>query len=240
MKSEDAVDRLQGLDAELMVLEPTWKTAAFESWQLRTRSVLGHSIGKDQHITEAFNRTHWSSLSFDDSADRHQFEQSRMLVHGMFEAAIAELQMLADEVPIADEEGVDPELWERVAPETQAEAWDKVALNAVVFTEDRIRKWAGRPPGEVGKDLAVAIFGPSGDYRMGLVDPEKQGWQLFAQGIAMALRNVDTHRIQERPDHKRYALGVVGACSLLLTQMRFEHGNRFQDTSPPAAEQADD
>jgi hypothetical protein len=46
---------------------------------------------------------------------------------------------------------------------------------------------------------------------MGLTDSEKTGWQLFAQGIAQALRNVDNHRIQNRPDHKRYALGVVGA-----------------------------
>jgi hypothetical protein len=55
-----------------------------------------------------------------------------------------------------------------------------------------------------------------------------QGWQLFAQGIAQALRNVDAHRIQDRQDHKRYALGLVGACSLLLTQMRYEHGQPVQ------------
>ena len=66
------------------------------------------------------------------------------------------------------------------------------------------------------------------------------GWRFFAQGIAQALRNVDTHRIQERPDLKRYALGVVGACSLLLTQMRFEHGNRFRDTSPAASTETGD
>jgi hypothetical protein len=69
----------------------------------------------------------------------------------------------------------------------------------------------------------------------GLAEGEKQGWQLFAQGIAQALRNAETQRIQDRPDHKRYALGVVGACSLLLTQMRYEHGNRFHDTSPAAS-----
>ncbi len=71
---------------------------------------------------------------------------------------------------------------------------------------------------------------------MGLTQGETQGWQLFAQGIAQALRNVDAHRIQERPDHERYALGLVGACSLLLTQMRYEHGNRFRDTSPATTE----
>jgi hypothetical protein len=29
---------------------------------------------------------------------------------------------------------------------------------------------------------------------------------------------------------------MLGACSLLLTQMRFEHGNRFHDTSPAVSE----
>ena len=140
--------------------------------------------------------------------------------------------MLGDDVPVADEEGIDAELWEHVAPEIRSEEWVKAARGALIFTEDRIRRWAGRPDAEAAKELAVAIFGDKGNYRMGRTDGEMQGWQLFAQGIAQALRNADTHRIQERPDLKRYALGVVGACSLLLTQMRFEHGNRFKDTSP--------
>jgi Protein of unknown function (Hypoth_ymh) len=139
-------------------------------------------------------------------------------------------------VLIADQSGIDPELWEHIAPEIRTEAWGKVASQAVILTEDRIRKWAGRPVGEVGKDLAVAIFGKLGQFQMGKTDGEIQGWQLFAQ----ALRNVDAHRIQNRPDHKRYALGLVGACSLLLAQMRHEHGNRFRDTTPAASDDQQD
>ena len=157
-------------------------------------------------------------------------------MQGILDAAIAEIELLADEVRGADESGVDAELWEHIAPEVQAEAWGKVASQAVIFAEDRIRKWAGRPVGEVGKDLAVTTFGKSGQFQMGQTEGETQGWQLFAQGIAQALRNVDAHRIQDRPDHKRYALGLVGACSLLLTQMRFEHSNRFRNISPASSE----
>jgi hypothetical protein len=69
---------------------------------------------------------------------------------------------------------------------------------------------------------------------MGLTDGEKQGWQLFAQGIAQALRNVDAHRIQKRPDPSAMRLAWSGPA--LLTQMRYEHGNRFHDTSPAAAD----
>jgi hypothetical protein len=158
----------------------------------------------------------------------------------MFDAAIAEVSLLGDDTAVADESGIDAELWEEVAPEIRSEAWVKVARGALIFTEDRIRKWAGRPNEEVGDKLAVAIFGDRGNFRMGKTDGEMNGWQLFAQGIARALRNVDTHRIQDRPDLKRYALGVVGACSLLLTQMRLEHGNRFRDESPAASIESGD
>ncbi len=78
----------------------------------------------------------------------------------------------------------------------------------------------------------TAVFGDSGDYRLGLTDGERQGWFRTAMGLAMAVRNVDAHRIQRRDDHKRYAMGVLGTCSLLLTQLRYERGNRFHDTTP--------
>lgn len=175
----------------------------------------------------------------DTSAFTGTFRATVPEAQGIIDAAIAELELLAEEVPVADESGIDAELWEHIAPEVAAEAWGKVASQAVIFTEDRIRKWAGRPVSEVGKDLAVAVFGKGAQFQMGQTEGENQGWQLYAQGVAQALRNVNAHRIQERPDHKRYAMGLVGACSLLLTQMRYEHGNRFRDTSPAAAEMPD-
>ena len=168
----------------------------------------------------------------DSSAFTSFFRATIPEVQGLLDAAVAEIELLAEEGPVADEAGIDHELWEHVAPEVRSQAWGKAAREAVIFTEDRIRRWAGRPVTEVGKDLAVAIFGNNGEFRMGLADGEKQGWQLLAQGIAQAIRNADAHRIQNRSDHRRYAMGVIGSCSLLLTQMRFEHGNRFHDASP--------
>ena len=44
-------------------------------------------------------------------------------------------------------------------------------------------------------------------------------------GFAQALGNVDRHRIQSREDAQRYAIGVLGLGSLLLTQLRHEHGD---------------
>lgn len=239
VKPEDAIARLRALRDEAATLPLSTSSAEFNSWMPRARSVLTRALGEDHHITERFVNTKWTPPMFtvgDTSAFTATFRATIPEAQGILDAAIGEFELLADEVAVADESGIDAELGEHIAPEIQSEAWGKVASQAAIFTEDRIRKWAGRPVGEVGKDLAVAVFGKQGDYQMGLTDGEKQGWQLFAQGIAQALRNVDAHRIQKRPDHKRYALGMVGACSLLLTQMRYEHGNRFHDTSPAAAD----
>lgn len=239
MKPDEAIQRLRSLREEAATLPPSTSSAEFNSWNPRTRSVLARALGEEHHITQRFIKTRWTPSAYtlgDNTAFTATFRATIPEVQGILDAAIAEIELLADEVPVADESGIDAELWEHIAPEVQAEAWGKVASQAVIFTEDRIRKWGGRPVGEVGKDLAVALFGKSGQFQMGQTDGEMQGWQLFAQGIAQALRNADAHRIQSRPDHKRYALGLVGACSLLLTQMRFEHGNRFRDTSPATKE----
>jgi hypothetical protein len=52
---------------------------------------------------------------------------------GVIDAAIAEVELLAGDAPVADEAGVDAELWEYVAPEIHAEAWGKTASQAVIF-----------------------------------------------------------------------------------------------------------
>jgi hypothetical protein len=44
----------------------------------------------------------------------------------------------------------------------------------------------------------------------------------------MAVGNAVRHRIQLRDDAKRFAMGVLGAGSLLLTQLRHQHANSFQ------------
>jgi hypothetical protein len=233
----EAIIRLKSLRDEAATLPPSTSSSEFNSWEPRTRSALTRALGEKHHITQRFINTRWTPSIFtlgDESAFIGTFNATIPEVQGVLDAAVAEIELLAEEGPVADEAGVDHELWEHVAPEVRSEAWGKAAREAVIFTEDRIRRWAGRPVTEVGKELAVAIFGSNGEYRMGLVEGEK-GWQFLAQGIAQALRNADTHRIQDRSDHRRYAMGVIGACSLLLTQMRFEHGNRFHDISPASA-----
>lgn len=240
MKPETATSHIADLRAEATRLPQSAGSTEFVSWNSRARSTLTRALGEKHHITTGFVDNRWTPAVFGGGDMRAAYQKSfnagltRAL--GLLDAASAEIGFLAEDGPIADATGIDLELWEHVTPEVQSEAWGKVASQAVIFTEDRIRRWTGRPNSEVGKELAVAVFGKAGQYQMGLAEGEKQGWQLLAQGLAQAVRNVDAHRIQQRPDHKRYAMGVLGTCSLVLTQLRYEHGNRFHDTSPASSE----
>lgn len=171
MKPEEATERLRALRDEAAQLPHSTSSTEFNSWQPQVRSVLTRALGESHHITERFVTTQWTpsmySMANAQAAFENTFRATIPEVQGILDAAIAELELLADDVPVADESGIDPELWEHIAPEIQTEAWGKVASQVVIFTEDRIRKWAGRPVGEVGKDLAVAIFGKSGQFQMG-------------------------------------------------------------------------
>lgn len=238
MNIEKAVELLRALHAEAATLPTSVSSAEFNSWQQRTRSILTKSLGEAHAITQAFIGISWTPAAYiagDRSAFTQAFQKRVPKAQGLIESAIFELEELRDSAKLADDASYDPELWEHVGGHVAAGEWGKLASQTAIFTEDRIRKWAGRPAEEVGEKLMTAVYGENGDYRLGLTTGEKQGWHRLAMGISMALRNADAHRIQSRSDHKRYAMGVLGVSSLLLTQTRFEHGNRFKDTSPTEA-----
>jgi len=177
VKPEKAVER-HDVRAEAATLSHSTGSAEFNSWKSRVRSLLTRALGEHHHITERFINTRWTPSMYavgDTSAFTATFRATIPEVQGILDAAIVEIELLADEVPVADESGVDAERWGHIAPEVQAEAWGKVANQAPILTEYRIRKWAGRPVGEVGEDLAVAIFGKSGQFQMGQTEGELQG-----------------------------------------------------------------
>ncbi|SCL56492.1 Protein of unknown function (Hypoth_ymh) [Micromonospora chersina] len=129
-----------------------------------------------------------------------------------------------------DEHAYDPELWAHVKTEVEDGEWGKVASQTAIFVENHVRTWAGNPQDRngnnlVGKNLYLEVFGETSDYRLGRQASEREGWRYLGMGFAQALSNVDRHRIQTRDDAKRYALGVLGLGSLLLTQLRYEHGD---------------
>ncbi|WP_341728091.1 TIGR02391 family protein [Brooklawnia sp.] len=106
--------------------------------------------------------------------------------------------------------------------------WGQVASAAAIYVEDKVRRWAGSPTGKdgnklVGKDLFLKALDANGPLPLGSQANETDGWRMLGSGMIAALGNVDRHNIQTRDDLRRYAMGVVGLASLLLTQIRYQH-----------------
>jgi hypothetical protein len=122
----------------------------------------------------------------------------------------------------------DLELMARVEHVFRLEDWTAVASLAATFVEDRFRTWAGLDHSAYGTGLMTKVLHPeNGIYPLGTSQGEREGWHQLGRGFMGGCSNVDRHRIQSRDDLRQYALGVLGTASLLLTQMRYQHGTRF-------------
>jgi hypothetical protein len=208
------LDELRGLSADV-------ESAQFRTWFKSTEVALRRILGDKSHLVEDFLQqvNFWGG----------EFETGRRDAIAVLEAAIYDFEVIAAPADLSSGASIDQELWQHVRRPVEAEQWTQVASQTQIFTESCVRKWAGRPAEEVGASLMTAVFRPEGgEFPLGQTAGEREGWHQFARGFAAALRNVDTHRIQDRDDLKRYAIGVLGAASLLLTQLRHEHGNRFR------------
>jgi hypothetical protein len=152
-------------------------------------------------------------------------------------AAIFALKTLRENSPL-DDVSIDPELWEHVQGLIAGDDWGKIPAAVAIFVEHKVRQWAGDPRGTnnnilVGKSLYAKALGNDGMLRMGRQESEYEGWRGLGMGLAQAIGNVDRHRIQQRSDVRRYAMGVLGLGSLILTQLRYEHPARIQESEVP-------
>ncbi len=157
------------------------------------------------------------------------FQQAQRSAAGIIEKLRWELGRRAPTTDPFVAATIDPELWEHVRGLVEAKDWEKVVREAAVFVEDRLRTWAAVPASVTGSvNVFKAAIGRFPLPKAG-PGPEKEGWQLLATGFALALRNPSGHRVSKRSDAERYALGVLGTASLLLTEIRHEYG----DPPPP-------
>ncbi|HJP78232.1 MAG TPA: TIGR02391 family protein [Pseudonocardiaceae bacterium] len=205
----------------------------FVAWKSKVRLVLIGALGKDHHTLATFDGVRYSLSMWTDSTPSSAFDQAfQRGLHracGVIEAAIFELEDTGTSDDAVDETAFDPELWSHVQTHIQNEDWQAVASQAAIFVEDRVRQWCGDPKGRndetlVGKGLHANVFADDAQYRLGKEPSEWEGWRGLGMGFAQALGNVDRHNIQRRDDAKRYALGVLGLGSLILTQLRYQHG----------------
>ncbi|MFF9715774.1 TIGR02391 family protein [Streptomyces sp. NPDC014603] len=217
--------------------------SAFIEWESKVVAVLRSTFGANSPHVSRFS----SSVSvFPDGMtsgnrikDRERYRLTAA-ARGKAEirASIFILETLHHDSPL-DDASIDPELWAHVQGLIADDDWAKVPAAVAIFVEDKARSWAGdprNPKGEVlvGKGLYTQVLNPSGILRMGGQQSEIEGWMALGSGLAQAIGNVDRHRIQQRSDVRRYAMGVLGLGSLLLTQFRYEHPARVQEAEAQA------
>ncbi|NJC63423.1 hypothetical protein HC028_02695 [Planosporangium flavigriseum] len=200
-------------------------------------AVLTRSLGPTHTIIERFRDISYHLGVYfggqDPDPDRESYIAGVQQAVGFIDAAIYELKLLvADDSEPVDVRAYDPDLWEHVKGLVEDEQWGQIASQTAIFVEDRVRAWAGHPKSKddgelVGKGLYARVFADDSEYRLGRTRGEWEGWRGLAMGFAQALSNVDRHRIQRRDDARRYAIGVLGLGSLLLTQLRYEHDDHL-------------
>nr|WP_237112357.1 hypothetical protein [Mycobacteroides abscessus] len=145
MNYDETISRLKALRQEAASLPLSTSSAEFNSWEPRTRSALTRALGEKHHITQRFIKTKWTPSMYtmgDSSAFTSFFRATIPEVQGLLDAAVAEIELLAEEGPVADEAGIDHELWEHVAPEVRSQAWGK--LLGKPSSSPRIESGAGR------------------------------------------------------------------------------------------------
>jgi hypothetical protein len=238
MRADKAIEALEALKEEADSPEVMGGGEHWTAWKAKVRGVIAAALGKDDHLVERFDKVRYSLGMWTDRTPASAFTQARHSgirnACGIIDAALYQLRLQVEDDEPVDLRSFDPELWEHVKQLVENQDWGKVASQTAIFVEDRIRTWAGEPTtkqgdGLIGKGLMAHVFGDASDWRLGSRAGEREGWRGLGMGFAQALGNVDRHRIQSRDDAQRYAIGVLGLGSLLLTQLRHEHGALIED-----------
>lgn len=241
MQPDEARKRLSALAEETNSVIPL---SDFLSWKSRCLTVLRVTFGASADLVREFETAanvvdmgyHVSGDNFID----HWAGDAMRRGKGILDAAIYALETMEVQSPL-DEMFIDPGLWAHVQGLVSSEDWGKIPAAVAIYVEHSVRRWGGEPEARnggalVGKDLYARLMGTEGELRLGRQASEWEGWRSLGTGLAQAIGNVDRHRIQHRPDVKRYAMGVLGLGSLLLTQLRREYEDVIAEVEESSAE----
>jgi hypothetical protein len=232
MRTAKAIEALEALRQEAESGEVKGGGKHLTAWQGKVRGVIASSLGPADHLLKSFDEVRYSLGMWSTGTPKYEFDAARHrgIGHavGIVDAAIYQLELLTGDDEAVEETSFDSELWAHVANLVADEDWTKVASQTAIFVESRLRKWAGDPKDKngdslYGHSLYATLLADESDFRIGRRAGERSGWRMLGMGFAQAIGNVDRHGIQNRHDARRYAIGVLGLGSLLLTQLRFEH-----------------
>lgn len=232
MKPEVAAAELRTLVEEAGISDIRRPGPANERWKAKAEAVMSAALGSDSATLAKFRDLRytvgiWTGAPGEDARDAHFFAGRVQEAAALLEAAIYEIELTGAEEALA---GVnyDVGLWQHVRHSVEEERWEQVASQCAIYVEDKIRRWAGRPVDSkgqtlVGQGLFAHTLADAGPLALGSQASERQGWRSLGLGLVGAIGNVDRHHVQERPDARQYAVGVLGLASLLLTQLKREH-----------------
>lgn len=228
MRPELLVDRLRVLDVEASTPNASMQGwAGLASWRARVRACIVTGLGEHHHLVEKLDDNKFTPGMTVNGGTTTQWNSAWIKgmtrARGYIDAAIYELEMKASNDELVDAASCDPGLWAHVRSLVEAEDWGKVASQAAIFVEDKMRRWAGLDGDTYGSTLFSKVLAPTADLRLGTRAGEYEGWRNLGTGFAQAIGNVERHHINDRADARRYAIGVLGLASLLLTQMRHQH-----------------
>jgi len=221
-----------GNEAKYRTLNGTLEPGATEAWKLRASTVLPEILGEYHPLADELDPLWIYKEPKEFSTKVTWARQHWREAEGILNAAITSyifMQTRIQDSSVA--KALDADLMARVEHVFRVEDWTAVASLAATFVEDRFRTWAGLDHTAFGVNLMTKVLHPdTGVFPLGVSSGEIEGWHQLGRGFMSACSNVDRHRIQSRDDLQRYAVGVLGTASLLLTQMRYQHGNRFKDS----------
>ncbi|CAN5358349.1 hypothetical protein BH11ACT3_BH11ACT3_19330 [soil metagenome] len=237
MNPDDAIRVLTLLRQELEDGGIVGDAHAIDSWKARVRAVFVKALGEDNHLVAQLDGVWFSPGVYYEGQPESDFTDAQRSgarsAVAYIEAAIFDLGLSAP-APAADPltpENFDAGLWAHVGSLVVREEWALLASAVATYVEDRVRTWSGLPAATVGHGLYANALGPNGALPLGGggTHGEAEGWKYVGMGLAQAVGNVDRHRITSRSDLRRYAMGVLGLGSLLLTQLRWEHASEISN-----------
>lgn len=233
-----AIEALRALKEEGGTPQVMAGGQALTAWKNKVRGVIESSLGANNSLLKELDNVRYTLSAWSPSTPDYEWDRARQRgiknTVGLVDAAVFQLELATEGDDVIDDSSFDPELWAHVANLVADQDWSKVAAQAAIYVEDRLKRWAGIPRDKngdplYGRALYSNVLGAKSSFILGGRSGESDGWLMLGMGFAQALGNVDRHNIQDRPDVRRYAIGVLGVASLLLTQLRYEHPELIRD-----------
>lgn len=237
VRRERAIEALNGLKTEAVEPRVMSGGEALTAWRAKVRATAVAALGGHDNLVKRLDQVNYSVMVASSGTPQSAYDGARHRgirnACGLIDAAVYQLELLSGDDEPVDERAFDPDLWEHVKGLVEEEDWGKVASQTVIFVEAQLRAWAGDPKDRnggslYGKGLFVELLRDDADWRLGATAAEREGWRALGTGFVQAIGNVDRHHRKQRTDARRYAIGVLGLGSLLLTQMRLEHGELIE------------